>query len=218
MSDADHADLSGWDASYVLGALTAADRRVYEAHLEQCPLCKAAVAELAPMPGLLSRTPPVPVSAPLPGDLMNRVLNRARKRRTRRHRAIWVLAASIVVILAIGVPAGIQLSHRPDTTSVALAPVRTVEMRAEVSFESVAWGTRLSIECRYSDDAGWSTSETEYGLQITDVDDRTTLVSTWGVVPGRTATMDASTAVPFDRIASVAIVDRAGEVMHTELN
>ena len=46
-----------WDAAYVLGSLSGAERREYEAHLEQCPSCRRAVAELAGMPGLLARVP-----------------------------------------------------------------------------------------------------------------------------------------------------------------
>ncbi len=43
-----------WDAAYVLGSLSSADRREFEAHLDRCPSCRTAVAELAPLPRLLS--------------------------------------------------------------------------------------------------------------------------------------------------------------------
>ena len=46
-----------WDAAYVLGALSAAERQEYEDHLTSCPSCRDAVAELAGMPGLLARVP-----------------------------------------------------------------------------------------------------------------------------------------------------------------
>ena len=36
-----------WDAAYVLGALDADDRRVFERHLRTCSECAAAVAEFA---------------------------------------------------------------------------------------------------------------------------------------------------------------------------
>ncbi|WP_368499175.1 anti-sigma factor [Herbiconiux sp. A18JL235] len=44
-----------WDAAYVLGMLSADERRAYEDHLTECPPCAAAVGELAGMPGILSR-------------------------------------------------------------------------------------------------------------------------------------------------------------------
>ncbi|GGJ95614.1 anti-sigma-L factor RslA [Pilimelia anulata] len=47
------------DASYVLGALSPAERDEYEHHLEGCPECREAVAEIAVLPGLLSRLDPL---------------------------------------------------------------------------------------------------------------------------------------------------------------
>ncbi|WP_026818543.1 anti-sigma factor family protein [Arthrobacter castelli] len=46
-----------WDAAYVLGSLTPADRAAYEAHLAECPRCSAAVADLAGLPGILAAVP-----------------------------------------------------------------------------------------------------------------------------------------------------------------
>ncbi|ATL71219.1 anti-sigma factor family protein [Nocardia terpenica] len=48
-------DYATWDAPYVLGALDRAQRLEYEAHLQTCPTCRAAVADLAVLPGLLGR-------------------------------------------------------------------------------------------------------------------------------------------------------------------
>jgi hypothetical protein len=47
-----------WDAAYMLGALSPADRREYEEHLAGCPTCQAAVSELAALPGLLAQVSP----------------------------------------------------------------------------------------------------------------------------------------------------------------
>jgi hypothetical protein len=52
-----------WDAAYVLGALSPSDRRAYERHLAECAACRAAVAELAGMPGLLSTLSPAHAEA-----------------------------------------------------------------------------------------------------------------------------------------------------------
>jgi len=51
----DHEEYAELDAAYVLGALAPAERRDYERHLERCERCRAAVAELAMLPGLLGR-------------------------------------------------------------------------------------------------------------------------------------------------------------------
>lgn len=46
-----------WDAAYLLGALSHDDRRAFERHLQSCPACRAAVAELAGLPGILGALP-----------------------------------------------------------------------------------------------------------------------------------------------------------------
>ncbi|WP_345711797.1 anti-sigma factor family protein, partial [Kineococcus glutinatus] len=62
---------------YVLGALSSAERIAFEEHLPGCARCRAALEELAGLPGLLSRVPPavaealaadprLPLPAPLP--------------------------------------------------------------------------------------------------------------------------------------------------------
>jgi carotenoid cleavage dioxygenase-like enzyme len=43
-----------WDAAYVLGSLSVADRRDFEAHLGGCSSCRQAVDEVVGMPALLS--------------------------------------------------------------------------------------------------------------------------------------------------------------------
>lgn len=53
MPDGDH-DYATWDAAYVLGALSDADRRSFEAHMAGCASCRQAVADLAGVPPLLS--------------------------------------------------------------------------------------------------------------------------------------------------------------------
>ena len=47
-----------WDAAYVLGGLSPAERREFEEHLASCPSCQAAVTELAAVPGLLAQLSP----------------------------------------------------------------------------------------------------------------------------------------------------------------
>ena len=44
-----------YDAAYVLGALSPAERREFEDHLKDCAACSNAVGELAGLPGLMSK-------------------------------------------------------------------------------------------------------------------------------------------------------------------
>jgi len=45
------------DGAYLLGALSPQERRTYEEHLANCPICSAALSEVAGLPGLLVRLP-----------------------------------------------------------------------------------------------------------------------------------------------------------------
>ncbi|MBW4096306.1 MAG: hypothetical protein HIU81_13550 [Acidobacteria bacterium] len=45
-----------WDAAYVLGSLSTAERSEYEGHLAGCSACQRQVAELSGVPGLLALT------------------------------------------------------------------------------------------------------------------------------------------------------------------
>jgi hypothetical protein len=47
-----------WDAAYVLGSLSAADRQEFDAHLEHCRACRDAVSEISGLPALLSLLDP----------------------------------------------------------------------------------------------------------------------------------------------------------------
>lgn len=44
-----------WDAAYVLGSLSAAQRREFETHMARCTACREAVADLSGVPALLSQ-------------------------------------------------------------------------------------------------------------------------------------------------------------------
>jgi len=44
-----------WDAAYVFGAVSAADRREFEAHMANCSACQDAVADLSGMQARLSQ-------------------------------------------------------------------------------------------------------------------------------------------------------------------
>ncbi len=78
---------SDWDAAYVLGSLSGAERREFERHLLECDSCSASVAELAGLPGLLSKVPADEAAGmltrspevPMPPTLLPRLVRSARR-------------------------------------------------------------------------------------------------------------------------------------------
>jgi len=227
----DHAEFSQWDASYVLGALTSEDRRAFEAHLEECDRCRAAVAELASMPGLLSRARPeveswddaardggsIGTLAPAgpPSNLIDLVTERRlRRARTVRNRVMLAVAGvAAAVALAIAVPAALTGTPTPEpATIVALAPVGDSTMAVSLGLTSVDWGTRIAITCDYPAGGTWAGPDGAwaYSLVLTDAAGNTSQVSSWTAVPGKTIHLDAATAIPLDQIASVRVVSSTG--------
>jgi anti-sigma factor RsiW len=71
-----HPEAAGW----VLGVLDPGDAIRFAAHLESCPECRAAVAELAPAAGLLKAAAPADLPPP---DLEARTLAAVRQAATR---------------------------------------------------------------------------------------------------------------------------------------
>ncbi|MCX7522194.1 zf-HC2 domain-containing protein [Microbacterium sp. STN6] len=154
-----------WDAAYVLGALTPAERRDYEEHLSGCVRCATAVAELAGMPGMFARVPqddgrrpavpavsaepPAPRAASGPDQAaLSRIIATAHRRRVRRR--IWALtvgvaAAALVAAIALILPTMAGSTAAP--TLVAMKTVHASPLTAEVRLVAEPWGTRIEATC-----------------------------------------------------------------------
>jgi hypothetical protein len=221
---ADHARFADWDAAYVVGALSAADRRLYEEHLDDCPQCRAALADLAPTLGLLARVSPdraealldgvtatagATASGPDPASRQRLVAVGARITR-RRRTIVWgsvvAAAAAVAIAVAFAVPTLIAPVVRPAEI-VALQPVTQVPLTATVQLTDVAWGTRIDMTCTYgpSDDPYAPAQEWPYVLVVTSTDGTTSELSSWRAGPGSTARLQAGTALDADEIASIEV-------------
>lgn len=163
-----------WDAAYVLGSLSGAERREYEAHLESCPSCRSAVAELAGMPGLLAR---VPAHEALSLDTLEEEVLRAEPpaslmpalpvHEEQGRGGGWrVTAAAAAAALVIGGLGGYALSATtgggeqppvavsPNGSSrLAFSPVVPSAMTAVVDLTPSGNGTRVQVECQYAETA-----------------------------------------------------------------
>lgn len=165
------------DGAYVLGALPPAERAAYESHLAECASCSAAVARLAPVPGLLGRADPVALrrealSRPrLPQLLQAVTAERRRQQRVRR----WQLAAAVVVTAllamagtaaALGVLGGdaevapqAQPTPAPVTPTEVMWPLESdVPVIARVSVTASDAGTEVLLWCAYTESGPGPTS------------------------------------------------------------
>src|ERR1700747_530147 len=113
-----------WDAAYVLGSLSASDRREFEAHMANCPACREAVADLSGVPALLSRLDREEVAAidesgrvaesssetpALSPELLPSLLATVRWRRRRTRVATWVASSAAAAVLGVGVLVGVHV-------------------------------------------------------------------------------------------------------------
>jgi Putative zinc-finger len=157
---------------YVLGAADAEESRRVRAHLPGCPACRAELALLRPLPGLLARVPgdtlaPAPhlgraagprgdraagqgaerAAALVPGRTAGRsapVTSRQRAARTWRAAAV---AASVAAIA--GAAGGFWLapraaSHRPATVTLSGANP-ALHVTATAALTATSWGTSIEL-------------------------------------------------------------------------
>ncbi|MGF6882088.1 hypothetical protein ABIA39_002687 [Nocardia sp. GAS34] len=236
----DEADeFATWDAPYVLGALGRAERLRYEAHMEQCPSCRTAVAELAVLPGLLgqvdtdvalSLVDPAPagtapdaggpgVTEP-PTELLPRLAARTRGRRRRgRWLAVGGAVAAAAAAVAIAIPVTAAFSERAAPVIAEhvvaerqLDPVASTPITASVRLVAVGDGTRVEMSCTYAP------SDTDYtwqgALWVIHNDGTQSKLAQWTVHPGQTVTPDGTTAVPPDQIRTVQLrSEQTGQVV-----
>jgi len=211
-----------WDAAYVLGSLSSAERREYEAHLETCDRCRAAVAELSGMPALLSlldvddvrgleAEQPIP---PLRPEVLESVLDKVRWRR-RRSRwltsvAVGLAAALLAVGLVIAVRPGIVglQSGTEQATAQQLPMDKLVPtpFSATIALSSFAWGTRIDMACTYGQWSGAAAPPSNLGMVVVGRDGSHTQIATWLGMSGATALPSGNTPVQKSEIAAVQLV------------
>jgi anti-sigma-K factor RskA len=214
-----------WDGSYVIGALSPAERREYESHLDGCLTCSRSVRDLAGLPGLLGRIGPEvfesAVEEPVPDTLMPRLARETRRRDRRRTWWTAGVAAAAAAVVTVGGTLAIDhsLSGTPEAghhiTSVAplvFHPIPSVSadpMRARVALTSVAWGTRVDLECSYPAVQGdYFTGS--YVLLVHTRAGRTEKIASWNGLPGKTMQLTAATATSLSKISSIELTTAAG--------
>ena len=210
-----------WDAAYVLGSLPSDERLEYERHLETCAACRAAVAELAGMPGLLGRLPAEDAVAiadpdgrpdPAPARPLATVAHRVRTRRRRRRVLVTVTAGLAVVAAVLGGVAIGAARVGPAPTSVsagseryAMSPVAAAGLRVDLDVTRKAWGTRFDWGCTYGGRDWGNGSSVMYDLVVVRKDGTDQTVASWTASGRSAAGLAAATDVPLGSIASVEV-------------
>ena len=193
-------------AAYVLGALPATERVSFEEHLAVCPDCRQTVAELAGIPGLLSRVSPDDLADPLPvpDTLVPRLLRAVRRSARRRRVVVGLLGAAAVVLAIVGTAVVVQQGDDGPASPrmTAMTPVVDSPVTATAALVARPWGTEVSMECRYADSSEWSRP---YDLVAVDDDGTSYDLATWVVGPGRTATISGSVPVRPEHIDRLEI-------------
>ncbi|MGA8545599.1 MAG: zf-HC2 domain-containing protein [Mycobacterium sp.] len=218
----DSHEYATWDAAYVLGSLSPADRREFEAHLSGCPSCSQAVAELSGMPALLSKLDSDTVASINDGDhaieappnLLPSLLSAVRQRRRRSRVMTWSSSAAAAALLAIGVFVGVPglTGHSPTPTppqassvsALPMAQVGTKALASTVSLSSQHWGTFIDLQCVCL--APVYAHHDRLAMVVVNRDGTHTQLATWVAEPGHTATPAGSISTPADQIASVQVV------------
>jgi len=153
---------------YVLGAIDPAERGLVDAHLTTCRDCRDELAGLAGLPALLARVNPDEISRicaddtvrPFandenpPEELLGTVLGLAEARR-RRNRWRFLSAAAAVLVIAVGLFAGLKSAN--STTHTVLVPDHTVAwetaqgtnhvtgVTADVAYSRQLWGSQFQV-------------------------------------------------------------------------
>jgi len=224
-----HDQFRHYDAAYVLGALSAADRQEFENHLRGCESCRKAVSDVAGLPGLLARVEPAQLERadeaprePVPETLLPRLLrevSRQQRRRRTRATAMAAAVAAAVAAVSVGVTTAVQ-DGRPPAVSApsadagpgrAMTQVHQTALSARVAMEEVAWGTRLQITCTYRSQRYGASTLPEYALVVHTRGGDEQQVATWRAVDGRPTTVTAATASRLSEISSVEVRTTEGE-------
>ena len=219
-----------WDAAYVLGSLSEDDRREYEAHLQTCPRCRAAVEELGEIPPLLAKLDSADVASldgeqPLP-QLRPQVLDSLLHRvHATRRRSRWVTTAALAAAAAV-LAIGLVIAIRPDSlglqtgteqvagSAMEMTKVSETPINATISMTGYGWGTRIDMACTYGDWGRRDAPPQNLGMVIVGRDGSQSQIATWLGLSGATALPSANTPLPMEEIAAVQLVSSdSGQIL-----
>ncbi|MBV9099001.1 MAG: zf-HC2 domain-containing protein [Frankiaceae bacterium] len=211
MTSAEHVALG----AYLLGALDPRERAEVEHHLSECRRCRDEIADLAPLPGLMSRiTVDEAISGPPPVDdaMLERLLAAAtRERRTTAVRLRLVAVAAAVVLVG-GSVGGVALyrSMTAASTHAVTASAGHVHLRVEMAAASN--GTALTIWL-----SGVRAEEHCELVAVSDTGARE-VASSWEATYSGSAVIKGTTAIPYAHLRQFVVQTYDGvELLRTNV-
>jgi hypothetical protein len=224
-----------WDAAYVLGALSPAERREFEEHLASCPSCQAAVSELAALPGLLAQLPPddaamlslanetVAGSSETPAlsgvqtdvieqgpppSLLPKMIKKVRTRRRRMVAAIAGIAAAVLLVIgSIAVGAGLLPLGPDGPQRVAFSQVVPSAMVAVADVIPGQNGTEIKVECQYGEvnEPTPGAGHETYSIFVVDRSGNASEIKEWPAAPNKLMRPSGTTPLRVSEIADLEI-------------
>jgi|RhiMetStandDraft_4_1073278.scaffolds.fasta_scaffold00496_5 hypothetical protein len=222
-----------WDAAYVLGALSPAERRDFEMHLASCPPCQAAVAELAGLPGLLAQVSPADaamlsmavdnqvdgvspdgateselIEPGPPRSLLPKMIKKARSRRRKMVAAVAGIAAAVVLVIAGLATATGLLPIRPASPQrVAFSAVVPSGITAVADVIPEKGGTKVNVECVYAEvnDPRPGGGHENYSIVVVDRSGDASEIKEWPATPNKQMRPSGTTPLKVSEIADLEI-------------
>jgi anti-sigma-K factor RskA len=214
--------------AYVLGALPPAQRLEFHQHLATCPDCRAEVAELAGLPGLLGRLDAAAAaeldhetSSPAP-SLLPAALGRLRTNRRRQRWRLAAAAAALVLVAGAGAGAvawrsgGSPPSKAP--LAVTLSPMQARDpsgpVQAQIALVPENGGTRIQMHCVYLSDP--YEQEKAWNLKLVvfpKAGSPGPAAAEWTVAPGTDLSVSAKTPLSKDQIDWIELQRGDGTVL-----
>lgn len=206
--DSEHAERSRDLGAYLLGSLAPAERAGVDRHLAGCALCRAELAALAPLPGLLGRLTAEEARrirdglAGPPDDLVRRTVEAVHEERRRERRRLFgwrlaTVAATLVAVVGIGTLLVPDLvGGAPGEPFVAAAGVSA---SGNGTLQARTWGTALQLEL-----AGLPAAPS-YQAFATARDGHTEVAASWGATPSGRAVVAGATAIQRTDLVAVEV-------------
>ena len=217
-----------YDAAYVLGALSPAERCEYVTHLNRCAACASSVNELLGLPTLLSTVSVeqfMSGSEAPPETLLPSLARAVRRGRRRRRLGLGAAAAAAACLIAVGAvaltgqdsPTRSPVASSPSTPSgtanVALTAVVPSPVTASARLVDMAWGTRIDLTCTYATRGFNEANGVPYALVIINRSGATQQVATWKALPDRELTVLGASSLTRRDIKAVEIRTMSGRAI-----